>query len=130
MAVEVQKGFLQNGKEYFHSRYFGTVEALEVLKRLVDNMVIGNKQNRTYVLSDWSDVEELKLDAEDTETIASTTSTVDFMDKKTFIAIFSLGNHEVHEHARDFIGLNGNEQIVIQLFEEKNKAIKWLEECV
>lgn len=127
MATEVLTKQFPNGDKYIHSLFSGTIEPAEVMKRVVENMVQGYRDKRTLILSDWSAVDQILFDEEEIQTIASITSTVDLLEKKIYIAIYSGENTDIKRQAENFIKANANQQIFSRLFHQKQDALDWLQ---
>ncbi|WP_419798229.1 MAG: hypothetical protein ACNI26_00595 [Terasakiella sp.] len=127
MTFEVTHKTLSDGTEYIHSKYASKIDALDVIQRLVDDLVKGSQQAITLVLSDWEDVTGVTFDPEDVLTFSSLTSVVEFNHEKVYIALYAPQDNEITQHIETFVRENLNQNIIAKRFKNKQDALIWLE---
>jgi len=127
MAFEVTQKKFQSGAEYIHSKYASNIDALDVIQRLVANLVKGSHQSITLILSDWEDVTSIRYDPEDILTVTSLTSVVEFTHEKIYIALYVPQDNEITQHIETFVQGNLNKNVIAKRFKDKQAALIWLE---
>jgi len=127
MAFEVTHKTFPDGTEYIYSKYASDIDALDVIQRLVDNLVKGSQQSITLVFSDWEDVTNVSFDPEDVLTVTSLTSVVEFNHEKIYIALYAPQDNEMTQHIETFVRENLNQNIIAKRFKDKQDALIWLE---